>query len=696
MTEAIEAAVTLDELLLLTLREITQIFDIEHAGVLLGNEDGTSSVACAFPPHTVPQDPITLTDMSALWQITAERRTQQLTDVQDLDHAPPLEAYLQRNGVRTALLVPLIAQDQTIGVLFLGSTDDIRPFSDDEMALARVLAGQLSTAVAAFRLNEAARLRNEELSTLNEIAATVTSTLDTREIYRAIVQQLNTSFNVDAGSILLLDEASGELEFVMTIEHEREVLLGMRVPKGRGVVGHVAATGTWEIVPDAQNDPRFYRKISDDVGYETHSILCVPIPAKDTIIGVIELLNKLDGPFTRADAERLTRMATFIGVALENARLFQKVADGRDELAAILDSTADGMVMVDLAGNVVRMNTIAARLFGAPEAELQHQSLGKLLQQLRNRAHAVTTRSWSGQANDDASDSVTFTEYELGGQRRRFVRHSMLPVNDATGKLYGRLAIFRDVTVEKELEQLRDDYTSMLVHDLRAPLTSVMNGIAMTQRGLGGPVTPQQRDMLAIAQAGSQAMLELVNNLLDISRLEQGRLHLDLEPLAPYAILDAAIERLDASARARQITIEQHLSPDLPTIEADEATVVRVLQNLLDNALKFSPAHSTVTIGAARWSTHDQRANGTPVPPSLHQGSWIVFWVQDRGLGIPAAYRERIFEKFGQVRNHKSRGTGLGLTFCKLAVEAHGGSIWLESEVGAGSLFAFALPLERH
>jgi len=134
----------------------------------------------------------------------------------------------------------------------------------------------------------------------------------------------------------------------------------------------------------------------------------------------------------------------------------------------------------------------------------------------------------------------------------------------------------------------------------------------------------------------------------------------------------------------------------LPLVEADSDKVARVLQNLLDNAIKYAPMGSTVTVGAHFFTPRQGLPAVVPLHPPFDAGEWLVVWVQDRGMGIPKAYHERIFEKFGQVRGRKMRGTGLGLTFCKLAVEAHGGQIWVESEEGAGSVFAFALPLTRN
>jgi signal transduction histidine kinase len=288
---------------------------------------------------------------------------------------------------------------------------------------------------------------------------------------------------------------------------------------------------------------------------------------------------------------------------------------------------------------------------------------------------------------------IVVTEFSFAQGPHHYSRLLRLPVHDDHGHIYGHLAVLRDITQEKELEKLREDYTSMLVHDLRAPLTSIMNGIMMVQRLLVGPLNDQQQELLKIAYQGSTTMLTLINNLLDISKMEQGSMSLDRKPLAPYAIIDRALERLQASANSSFIRVEQRLAAHLPPFEADDEKIVRVLQNLLDNAIKFSPVGQVITLGVDLVTpTHPLSAH-VPIENPIDPGDWMVFWVQDVGKGIPAAYHRRIFEKFGQIRGQKVRGTGLGLAFCKLTVEAHGGQIWVESEAGRGSVFVFILPL---
>lgn len=705
IASAIETAATLDELLMLALNEFAHLLDIPLGGVLLVNETGTAArLVSSYPPRVNLPPALELTQTTFLRQVAQHRYPIQISDVTiDLpgrDPADPpqsqlIAALLDEDNVRTVLLVPLVAQDKLIGFLLLASSGEPRPFPESEVALARLMAGQLAAAITSFRITEQAQRRSAELATLNDIAAAVTSSLNTREVYHLVMEKLNEYFQVDAGSLLMVDPETDELVFVMTLEAGEEKLFGVRVPRGKGIVGHVAETQHYAIVDDAQHDPRFFANVSDSVGYVVQTILCVPIVIKGRTIGVIELLNKRDGHFTEEEANRLTRMAATIGVAIENARLFQQVTTVRDRVEAIVNSTADGILMADMHGTVVTANPMAAQLFGLRTEALFGQRLDSLLAELHARASNVNVPSW---LNDDDAHEVV--ELELGGSQRRFIRHFILPVRETDGAEIGRLAMFQDFSKERELAQLREDYTGMLVHDLRAPLTAIMNGIMMVKRGLGGPISEQQHELLGIAHQGSQTMLEMVNTLLDIAKMEQGRMSLNLEPLSPYALVDETLDRLRGNAQSQRVDLTQQLAVGLPLIEADREKLVRVLQNLLDNAIKFSPTGAVVTFGATALRVEPDAAERNHQISNLHipalgSGAWIIFWVRDLGPGIPPQYHERIFEKFGQVRERKVRGTGLGLTFCKLAVESHGGRIWLQSAEGAGSTFALALPLTQ-
>ena len=232
----------------------------------------------------------------------------------------------------------------------------------------------------------------------------------------------------------------------------------------------------------------------------------------------------------------------------------------------------------------------------------------------------------------------------------------------------------------KELEGLRDDLTHMIVHDLRTPLTSLLTGLQTVE--YMGDLTDDQEEFLQIAIDGGQSLLGLINDLLDIGKLEDGSLQMEYAPLSPAALVEKAVGQVRMLAKQKAVTLEIDAPEDLPVFSGDNDKLRRTLVNLLGNALKFTGKDGAVTT-----SVHAGEDNGK---------SSLIFSVRDTGEGIPKESFGRIFEKFGQVENRKAgrkNSTGLGLTFCKMVVEAHGGRIWVESELGVGSVFSFTIPV---
>lgn len=227
----------------------------------------------------------------------------------------------------------------------------------------------------------------------------------------------------------------------------------------------------------------------------------------------------------------------------------------------------------------------------------------------------------------------------------------------------------------QELEKLRDSLVHMIVHDLRTPLTSFSSGLQIIE-GMGG-LNDIQRECLGIALIGADTLLGMINDLLDVSKMEAGQLELNKTSFAPAGIIQSALDQVAYSAASKGITLEQCVASEAAEIEADEGKLCRVLVNLLGNAVKFTPTDGRITLSVR---PHDDG---------------VLFAVRDNGRGIPAEAFEHIFEKFGQLESQKKgerASTGLGLTFCKMVVEAHGGRIWVESQLEQGSEFLFVIP----
>jgi len=228
-----------------------------------------------------------------------------------------------------------------------------------------------------------------------------------------------------------------------------------------------------------------------------------------------------------------------------------------------------------------------------------------------------------------------------------------------------------------ELEELRDDLIHMVIHDLRTPLTSIIGGLqtvidANCELDLA-------REFLPMAVSSANTLVDMVSTLLDIHRMEEGQMPLDLGPLNVTEVATVALAQVKGAAHERRHTLRTELADGCVTIEGDAEKLRRVLINLLGNAIKFTPDGGTITVG------------------SKCDPAGVTFWVSDTGPGIPADQLGRIFEKYGQVRGqHPVRhSTGLGLTFCKLVADAHGGRIWVESTLGQGSTFYVFLPHEH-
>lgn len=228
----------------------------------------------------------------------------------------------------------------------------------------------------------------------------------------------------------------------------------------------------------------------------------------------------------------------------------------------------------------------------------------------------------------------------------------------------------------RELESLRDSLTHMVVHDLRTPLTSVLTGLYSLE-GLG-ELNGAQQEVWSMACTGAETLLGMINDLLDISKMEDGSMTLALSNPSPGGLVQRAAAQVEPLLRERSLTLATEIPEGLPLLTADEDKLRRVLVNLLGNAVKFTPPGGRIAVAA--------RA----------EAGGVLFSVQDTGEGIPREAFGRIFEKFGQVEDRKAgrrNSTGLGLTFCKMAVEAHGGRIWVESELGQGSTFHFVVPV---
>jgi signal transduction histidine kinase len=339
-------------------------------------------------------------------------------------------------------------------------------------------------------------------------------------------------------------------------------------------------------------------------------------------------------------------------------QLFDLVPVARD---AVIESMVDGVIVLDAYDRIADINPAAQHLLGVGDASPLGQAIG-----------AVQT-AWPDVVTRLATGTESQIEIRVGSEPATFLDVRIAPLHDQRGNPTGRLILLRDVTARKLVDELRDDLTYALVHDLRNPLAGISSSLEISAEEAASPV---QREMLQIARANARRMLGLVESILDVSRLESGGLPLERRCVHLAALVAETVQLQQPLAKEKGLHLDNAVAADLPAVLVDPRLIVRVLHNLIDNAIKFAPHGGTIRISAA------------PNPAAAQ----VVVSVSDTGPGIASGVRNRLFHKFA-VGREKGHGSGLGLAFCRLTVEAHGGRIWVDESKSAGATIAFTLPV---
>jgi two-component system phosphate regulon sensor histidine kinase PhoR len=341
------------------------------------------------------------------------------------------------------------------------------------------------------------------------------------------------------------------------------------------------------------------------------------------------------------------------------------LAGERGRLAAVLENMADGVLITDEMGRVSLLNPAAARLLDVNEDECIGQSFAQVAR------HHELIEFWQTSCSL-GQEQVTAIEMDRQGT---FIQMIVTPLETAEQQTC--LIILQDLTRIRRLETVRRDFVSNISHELRTPLASLK---ALVETLLGGALDdrPAARNFLDMADQEVDALTQMVEELLELSRIESGIVPLRLSPTAVAKVIEPPLKRLKPQAKRHDVKLSSDVPKDLPLVLADAERVQQVVSNLVHNAIKFTPDGGRIAISAAQDSNEPE----------------IVITIQDTGVGIPAAELDRIFERFYKADQARSGGgTGLGLAIAKHLVQAHGGRIWAESNEGEGSAFYFSLPI---
>ena len=578
---------------------------------------------------------------------------------------------------RSALFVPLVAGRKATGVISLQNVDREHAFGESDQQLLTTLAGSLSVALENARLVHETRQRVGELATVNSVGHALSSQLDLDGLIELVGEQVRETFNADIAYVALHDEAAGQIEFAYYWESgERRAEAPMKF--GEGLTTEILQSRAPLLV-----NRRGQHDELASLGTPSLSYLGVPILLGNEAIGVISVQSiDEEGRFGEADSRLLGTIAANVGVAIQNARLFSEVDRQKQYFEMLVEVSPAAVVVMDAEERVTGWNPAAAALFGYTADE----AIGRGIDEL------VVPDEFRSESRDVTRDA-------LGeGRTRRITRRAakdgalldvemeLVPLR-FDGENAGFYAIYHDITelqrARQEAEaatQAKSAFLATMSHEIRTPMNAV---IGMTDLLLGTELTAEQREFAEVVHSSGDALLHVIDDILDYSKIEAGKLELEREPFNLRDCVEGALDIVAPRAWEKELELGCLIDDEAPAgIVGDEARLRQVLLNLLSNAVKFTEQGEVVVL-----------VNAAETGAGTYE---VELAVRDTGIGIPPDRMGLLFTSFSQVDASTTRrfgGTGLGLAISKRLVDLMGGAITVESEQEKGSIFRISLPV---
>jgi PAS domain S-box-containing protein len=653
--------------------------------------------------------PFALPDMPLFTQLQDSQGIFQTNDAANDSEVKALwDEFLQAREGHSLLVVPLVTGSAIQGWFLVYGRQDHR-YSVSEIELARTMCNQAAIAIQNARLFAETRRLTEDLErrveertrelrrehqnsqTLLHIITELSTSLDMGLVLNRTLSVLNDSVGCEESLIILSQGNTNQYRSGMPLARmsegstsvERQIARWVIRSRQPVLVARVHEDGRWDMPPQST------------ITYQ--SVMAVPLVMGEDVLGVLLLFHRQAGYFGQDQIGLMEATARQIGIALNNAELFNLIRDQSEHLGsmlreqqieasrsrAILEAVADGVLVTDAQSRVTLFNVSAERILNLKTS----QALGKSLDHfsgLFSKAATewmMTIRNWS--LDPSAYQNVETYAEQLDLDNGRIVAVHLAPVFWRQ-EFLGTVSIFRDITHEVQVDRLKSEFVANVSHELRTPMTSIKGYVEIMLMGAAGEMNEQQRHFLKIVKSNTERLSVLVNDLLDISRIEAGRVSLNLVPLDIREIAEDVISDIQRRSREenKPMTFLLETQSGLPFAQGDTERVRQVLGNLVSNGYNYTPENGCVTIYIKEI------------------GKEIQIDVRDNGIGIDEEAKKRIFERFFRGEDPlvlATAGTGLGLAIAKTLIEMHHGRIWFESSglSGEGSVFSFTLPVHE-
>lgn len=512
---------------------------------------------------------------------------------------------------------------------------------------------------------------NETLKLLYELSGQLAGALDLQTTLEQVMRLTAKYIGSKRGSLVVLDIDQKPIDAVLIFEGRMQFNNAAQFVEvvRNGLIGWVVEHREAVFINDTSKDNRWLKRMDDDQEHTgAKSAMCIPLSARSQLVGILTIVHSGINVFSQDQFIFLKAVAGQAGVAIHNALLYNSQELMHRQYYELFEDNIAPILISDQEGKINKANRAAYELVNWPELELVGSSIFDLHSAPLQKLGSNFEKLYSGEMISYESLLAVAADEFL--PVKFAVR--MLP-RDINGNIQWMI---EDISSQKQLEEMRHDLLSMIYHDIRSPLANVISSLELMRLMLPDDSDPAIGEVFSVMTRSSNRIQRLVSNLLDIDRLETGQDILDARLVDLNALIDIVSADIMPSIESRKQHYTLKINEDVKEVWADEDMLRRVLTNLLENASKYTPADGNVELSIQK--TND---------------GLLRFTIADNGSGIPEKLLPTIFEKFTRV-NSKSvpKGIGLGLSFCRLAVEAHAGRIWVESEENQGTRFIFELP----
>ncbi len=542
------------------------------------------------------------------------------------------------------------------------------------------------------RLAETLKQERDQLEALYTITREISASLDLDQVMDRTLRIVSEAVGASHGSIMLMDHEQGVLVLRAILGREKPLPPGGEPTPfgpGKGMGGWVYEHCQALRIDDVIKDPRWIK--SRDGGARTRSLIIAPLIVDLENYGVMTIADERPGFFNEEHLRLVNTAAGQIARAISNAQLYSYVSQTAQELGetlrreqqeasksqAILQSIADGVVVTDAEGRIILINAAAERILGTRQRAVLSQDVRNVFAIFEAGEREEMLRAMEDLAANPTAerDTPTIIHSTLAMEQTTVSAH-LAPVFTSRGEFVGIVSVIRDITREVQADIAKTEFVSTVSHELRTPLTSIKGYTDLLMAGAMGPLTPGQTQFVSIIYNNANRLTALIDDLLDISRIESGRVKLEIQPLQIKDVVHEVAESLRAQIQAKGLVLEVQVPKNLPHVLGDRDRLTQVMNNLVSNAYRYTPKGK---VGIAV----------SEMPGALRVD------VSDTGIGIAPEDQSKIWDRFFRAAHplvEETGGTGLGLSIVRMFVEMHGGRIWVESEPGKGSTFTLVLP----